>query len=79
MNQDIQEFDLPVASTLTPDYFTYDPTNGHSKKVIVSFLSFAWMYSRFSVFRVATALNFGLVMIGGVKCYIRFCNQKQLV
>jgi hypothetical protein len=33
MNQDVQEFDLPVAVALTPDYFTYDPTNGHSKKV----------------------------------------------
>jgi hypothetical protein len=36
MNQDIQEFDLPVACALTPDYFTYDPASGHSKKVCYS-------------------------------------------
>lgn len=33
MPQDVHEFELPVASTLTPDYFVYDTVNGHSKKV----------------------------------------------
>lgn len=50
LNQDIQEFDLPVAQSLTPDYFTYNPTDGHSKKSSDS-TSLKWVESAKPLFK----------------------------
>jgi hypothetical protein len=31
LENDVQEYELPLASVLTPDYFTHDPTGIHRK------------------------------------------------
>lgn len=59
MSQDIQEFDLPVAVSLTPDYFTYDPT-GHSKRSGET-TSLKWVESAKPLFKVRFRLNSALI------------------